>query len=319
MRRRDDILDPRIRLRHLTCFLEVTRLKSVGRAAELLGVTQPAVSKTLHELEDILGVPLFDRTRRTLVPTGYGEVFLRYAGTSLATLKQGVRSLTRTEPVAAIGAAGTVSGSILPAAIRQFSTQGFAVTLRVVDGPLSVLVSQLRDGDVDLVIGRMAEPDSMRGLSFEPLYSEEIAVVVRPGHPLLTPPLLDVGALGDFPVLLPPAGSIVRPTVDRFLTAHAIGPFPSMIETVSAAFARSYVRMTDAIWIISWSNAAGDVEQGTLVRLPIDTSDTMGPVGFTTRTDMVPSLAVQMVAQAVRNVVAVRFAEGIDAWGRSPA
>src|SRR4051794_13033183 len=69
------LLDPRIKLRHIVCFLEVTRLKSVMKAANALGITQPAASKTIQELELVLGVPLFDRSRRNLFLTPFGEIF----------------------------------------------------------------------------------------------------------------------------------------------------------------------------------------------------------------------------------------------------
>ena len=66
------MIDPRIKLRHLVCFLEVARLKSVVNAAELLHISQPAVSKTIQELEQLLGANLFDRSKRKLFLTPFG-------------------------------------------------------------------------------------------------------------------------------------------------------------------------------------------------------------------------------------------------------
>ncbi|RYE84082.1 MAG: LysR family transcriptional regulator, partial [Hyphomicrobiales bacterium] len=63
------IIDPRIKLRHIACFLEVARLKSVVRAADALNISQPAASKTIQELEELLGGALFDRSRRNLFLT----------------------------------------------------------------------------------------------------------------------------------------------------------------------------------------------------------------------------------------------------------
>jgi LysR family pca operon transcriptional activator len=116
------LIDPRIKLRHITCFLEISRLKSVAAAADVLSISQPAVSKTLAELEDLLGMPLFDRSRRTLFLTPYGEVFLRYASTSLTALKQGIASALSTgAEVVKIGALPTVSARILPKAVQIFT------------------------------------------------------------------------------------------------------------------------------------------------------------------------------------------------------
>ncbi len=306
---RGDLLDGRIKLRHLTCFLEVARLKSVSGAASMLGLSQPAASKTIQELEAILGVELFDRSRRNLVPTSFGEVFLRYAGASITALKQGMQSVAQVEGGVSftVGALPTVSARILPAAVTHFSAQRYGMKPRIITGPNGYIISQLRLGEVDLVIGRMAEPDAMKGFSFEHLYSERIALVVRPGHPLLQPSVFDIGAIGGYQVLMPPPGSIIRPTVDRFLVANAIGPLADEIETVSDSFARSYTRSSDAVWIISEGVVVDDIDHGLLMRLPADMSDTLGPVGLTTRTDTPPSLPVQLFAQSVRAVVAERI------------
>lgn len=309
---RGDIVDGRIKLRHLVCFLEVARLKSVVRAASVLGLSQPAASKTIHELEVVLGVELFDRSRRSMLLTTFGEVFQRYAAASVTALKQGMQSVTQAEAGAVVtltvGALPTVSARILPAAAAHFSALGSGMRLRIVTGPNAHLMSQLRLGDVDLVIGRMAEPDAMRGFVFEHLYSEQIALAVRPGHPLLQAQPFDIAAVARFQTLVPPRGSIIRPAVDRFLVAHAIALPENFIETVSDAFARRYTRMSDAIWIISEGVVIEDIADGLLARLPADTSDTSGPVGLTTRIDAAPSMALAVFAQSVRAVVGSRLA-----------
>ncbi len=304
--RLDDSVDGRIKLRHLVCFLEVARLKSVVQAAAALGLSQPAASKTIQELEAILGVELFDRSRRTLVLTAHGEGFQRYVGASLTALKQGVRSLGQTGEGSAftVGALPTVAASILPAAVMHFTAERLGMRPRIITGPNAFLMSQLRVGEVDLVIGRMAEPETMRGFAFEHLYSETIALIVRPGHPLLTAPSFDLGALSGYQMLMPPPGSIIRPIVDRFLVANAVAPARGdEIETVSDAFARSYVRATDAVWIISEGVVVDDVEHGLLARLPADMSETLGPVGLTTRVDLAPTLPVELFARSVRAAV----------------
>jgi LysR family pca operon transcriptional activator len=297
-------LDPRVKLRHIACFLEVARLGSVGRAAAALALTQPAVTKTIVELEGILGVTLFDRSRRPLAPTPFGAVFQRYASAGMTALGQGVQSLRRdgTAVTVTVGALPTVSARILPAAVADFTRDGAGARLRIVTGPNPYLLSQLRDGELDLVIGRMAEPDAMTGFSFEHLYSERIALIVRPDHPLRRAVPFDLAAIADHPTLMPPPGSIIRPTVERFLMAHGIGPLTREIETVSDSFARAYIRMTDAVWIISEGVAADDIAQGLLAALPADMADTLGPVGLTVRTDIAPPLAAQLFADAVRRI-----------------
>ena len=299
-------IDPRIKLRHLSCFLEVARLKSVVNAAEALNISQPAVSKTIQELEELLGAPLFDRSRRSLFLTPFGEVFYRYAGTSLAALRQGIdaASASHEATIVKVGALPTVSARILPGAVAAFSADGRSAHTRIVTGPNAYLLSLLRTGDVDLVIGRMADPDAMLGFSFEHLYSERVVMVVRPGHPLLDQRKFNLSMIEPHQTLMPTPDSVIRSLVDRLLLAHGVTNLRDEVETVSNAFGRSYVRQTDAVWIISEGVVAEDVADGQLALLPVDTSETTGPVGLTTRTDTTQSLAATAFMQAVRDVAA---------------
>jgi LysR family pca operon transcriptional activator len=300
------LIDPRIKLRHLVCFLEVARLRSVVNAAELLNISQPAVSKTIQELEQLLGGSLFDRSKRKLFLTPFGEVFNRYASTSLTALRQGIDVArgTHEATIVRVGALPTVSARILPDAVQAFTAAGSGVHTRVLTGPNDYLLSLLRTGDVDFVIGRMAEPEAMVGLSFEHLYSERVVMVVRPGHPLLSERAFDLPMIEAYQTLMPTPNSVIRNLVDRLLLAHGITRLRDEIETVSNAFGRAYVRQTDAIWIISEGVVAVDVAEGQLALLPVDTSETTGPVGLTTRTDTASTLAAGSLQQAVRDVAA---------------
>lgn len=296
--------NPQIKLRHLTCFLETARLRSVAQAAAVLGISQPAASKTILELEEALQVALFDRSHRSMALTDFGRIFLRYAGASVAALRQGIDSIVQVrglnEATVRVGALPTVSARVLPKAVELFMRRHPESKVRVVTGPTSYLQAQLGLGDVDFVIGRMAEPDAMVGFSFEHLYSERIAFIVRPGHPLLAAQPFHFSTITEYQVLMPPPGSIIRPTIERFLIAHGIGMPPQQVETVSTAFGRSYTRTTDAVWIISEGIAAEDVESGYLMRLQVDTHETLGPVGLTTRPDTQLPLAAELLVQIIR-------------------
>src|SRR5690606_20116228 len=84
-----------------------------------------------------------------------------------------------------VGALPTVSAQLLPGAVQEFVAEEHNSVARIITGPNAYLLSLLRTGDVDMVIGRMAEPNAMFGFSFEHLYSERVVMVVRPEHPLL--------------------------------------------------------------------------------------------------------------------------------------
>ena len=317
-------LDQRVKYRHLQCFLEVARQRSVVKAAAALSVTQPAVSKSMRELEDVLGVALFERRGRGVALTRFGDVFLRYAGASVTALRQGIDSITQARTRGAVpikvGALPTVSTRVMPLAVQLFKQENMGTIVRVVTGDNSVLLSQLRTGDLDLVVGRLADPELMTGLSFEHLYSERVCFVVRPGHPLLKDKPFDLAGIARHTMLMPAEGSIIRPLVDRFLITHGVASIPDQIETVSMAFGRRYTRMTDAVWVISRGVVLDDLADGELAEFPVDTEATNGPVGLTNRADTPTSLPSVMLMHTIREAAARReHVTSAGARGQAPA
>ncbi|MGD1880317.1 MAG: pca operon transcription factor PcaQ [Kiloniellaceae bacterium] len=306
-------LEGRIKIRHLTCFLEVANRRSFGAAAQALAITQPAVSKAIAELEAILGATLFERSRRGVFLTGYGEAFQRYAGASLTALRQGVDSVSQAQArgghTLAVGALPTTAAHIMPQAVQRARAEGLGATLRLITGPNELLLEELRQGDLDLVVGRLAQPRQMQALAFEYLYSEEIVFVVRPGHPLLDSSssragTVELGRIVPYTVILPTLRSIIRPEVDRLLVSQGVARLPDIIESVTPDFSRRYTRMTDAVWIISYGVVAGDLDEGTLVRLAVNAPPAQGPVGLTQRAEMPASVSLQILMKAIREVAA---------------
>jgi LysR family pca operon transcriptional activator len=298
------LIDPRIKLRHVVCFLEVARLRSMVKAAELLNMSQPAASKTIQELEQVLGVQLFDRNRRSLVLTRAGEAFQRHTTTSLSALKQGVDAVLESSSphIVRVGALPTVSGGMLPAVTFRFTAQQTRYRVRVVTGPNDYLLSLLRGGELDIVLGRMAEPDEIAGLSFEHLYAERIVFVVRPDHPLLKRRRFSLDLVEDYQVLFPPPGSAILPHAERLLAAHGVSSVRDDIETVANTFGRRYVRNSDAVWIISEGVVAEDVRGGDLALLPVDTTESYGSIGLTTRSGREFNDGVDLFVRVAREV-----------------
>ncbi|WP_415235030.1 pca operon transcription factor PcaQ [Sneathiella sp.] len=297
-------MENRIKFRHLQTFIEVARQKSVGKAAIILNISQPAVTKTIRELEEILGVKLFEKEGRGIRLGRIGEVFLRHAGASVASVLEGVESVqqavTRSSPPVRIGALPTVSARIMPDAIQLFLKEKVAGDIKIVTGENSVLLEQLRKSELDLVVGRLAAPEKMSGLSFEHLYSEQVVFAVRADHPLLSTTQLRLDDLKNFTILMPTKASVIRPFVDRFLLANGIPELPVQIETVSDSFGRAFVRSTDAVWIISTGVVSNDLRDNRMTVLPIDTRETRGAVGLTTRADSVQNASLAILSQSIR-------------------
>ncbi|MCW9042886.1 MAG: pca operon transcription factor PcaQ [Pseudopelagicola sp.] len=299
------MIDRRIKFRHIQCFIEICREGSLKLAAERLYLTQPAISKTLKELEEILGAELLERSRAGVTRTPQGDVFLHFAEQSLAALQQGLAGVeqvgTAGKARIAVGALPSVAARLMPEVAAEMTKIAPEVELHVQDGPHGFLVDRLRLGGLDLVIGRLGRPETMQGLSFTQLYEEKVEFIVRAGHPLLEDP--DLSRIGDWQVICPPQGSAIRPLVERFLIAHGVGNLPNRIETVSGAFGRVYTRRSDAIWIISAGVVANEIADGFLVPLPFETGITRGPVGLMRRPDEAISPQEELLRIALKNVI----------------
>lgn len=299
------MLDRRIKFRHIQCFVEIARERSLKLAAEKLFLTQPAISKTLKELEEIAGASLMSRSRSGVALTREGEVFLHFAQMSLASIQQGLEGVEReaqAEKVRlVIGALPSVAARILPEVVEEFTALAPHAVLEIIPGPHGYMVDQLKSGSMDMVIGRLGQPGTMQGISFTQIYTETVVFVVRPGHPMLA--RADIRDLADYQVIYPPPGSAILPLVEDFLIANGAGLPPNRLETVSGAFARIYVPKTDAVWVISDGVVGRELEAGRLVKLPFDTRTTRGPVGLMTRPDMEKAPVHQLFQLAVRNVL----------------
>ena len=222
------MLDGRLKLRHLQCFLAVAEERSIQRAAERLAITQPAVSKTLRELEEILGAPLFRRGRRGAIPTTAAEVFLRHARTSVAALEQGVDSLAQARQrggvVLRLGLLPSVAPCFAPPAVLRFRIEMPGTLLRVASGPNALLLAQLQHRELDIALTRLSDPEHMTGLTFEHLYADALALVVHPDHPLLAEREPGLERALRYPAIVATPGTTLRQSAESLVAGTLVVP-----------------------------------------------------------------------------------------------
>jgi len=312
------LADARVKFRHLQCFLAVAQFGSVRQAAESLSITQPAVSKTIAELESVLGVRLFERGRRGAVPTREGQLFMPHASASVNALRHGVELLARDEGAVAatldVGVLPTVATDVLSGALRSFAGDWPHVSVRLLTASNAELLERLKSGAISFAIGRLADPERMVGLSFELLYNEPLAVVVRAGHPLAQgggrPAQLD-----EFPLVLPVFGTLIRQGADSLLAAWGAQRLPAFVETLSVSMGRLLALENDAVWFVPAGAVEHDLRHGVLVRLVPPSSGSEEPVGLILRTDSQPAAAGRAFVEAVKRAALEREARGADVAG----
>lgn len=273
----------RVRLRHLHCFVAVAQTQHLGQAGEQLGLSQPAVSKTLTELEALLGARLLERKRSGTDLTELGQRFLRHALRVLEDLDEAADSVGG--PGAAgrrhirLGALPSVVPDLLQEAVLAFRAAYPEVGLAVQTGMNRTLIDWLKADLLDIVIGRMDNPAVMEGLWFEMLSAEPLLLAVRRGHALtIAPPsLADVMA---FPLVVPAQGSVPRHSAESLLARHGFVLPAGVLETSDAYLGQLIALRSDAVWLAPRCAMRQALEDGELVLLPISGQGSEEPVGL---------------------------------------
>ncbi len=300
---KNGLFSQRIRLRHLHTFVAVAQQGTLGRAAETLNLSQPALSKTLNELEQLTGSRLFDRGRLGAHLTLNGEQFLIHAVKVLDALNHAGLSLSRKEnqpaEVVRIGALPTAALGILPGVIGQFHQHQKDVTLQVGTMNNTMLLAGLKSGELDLGIGRMSDPELMGGLNYELLFLESLKLVVRPSHPLLSD-TVTMSRVMEWPVVVSPKGTIPRQNAESLLNRQNCKLPTNCIETLSASLSRQLTVDFDYVWFVPSGAVKADLRQGTLCALPLPAQGSGEPIGILTRVDTPLSPAAQILIGAIR-------------------
>jgi DNA-binding transcriptional LysR family regulator len=221
----DWYLQINLKARHLRLLVAIDTYRNLTQVAEVTHVTVPAVSKSLAELERGLGLALFSRTTRGLMPTPYGECLIRHARTMLAILHQARDELkalsSGAEGKVRIGMLPASASVLVPHALSLLKHQSPGTNVTVIEGTTESLLPELWQGRLDLVVGRLPPPDTLGSFEEKELLEEPVVLMTGRHHPLARRKTLDWSDLCDYPWILPPTGSILRDPLERALEANA--------------------------------------------------------------------------------------------------
>jgi len=205
-------LGRRLRLQDLHVFLAVVQQGSMAKAAEQLGVTQPAVSKVIADLEHSIGVRLFDRSPTGVVPTMYGRALIARTNAAFDELKQGVLDIEfladPTQGELRVGCSDPISASILPPVMHSFSQRYPRVALHVNNVTLPIWeLSALRERKFDLLLGRWPDPFAGQrvadDLDVESLFDDRLVLATGEHSPWARRRKVDLAELVGEPWILP--------------------------------------------------------------------------------------------------------------------
>ena len=301
-----------VQLRHLRCLVAVAQERHLARAADRLALSQPAISKTLAELETMAGVRLVERgsagRRGVQGLTPVGEQLLAHAVRVLEAVDASALAIAPTTggqlQRLRIGALPSVAPALLPRALADFRDKWPHVQVIVKSAANGVLLDELRAGELDLVAGRMSDPRLMTGLSFELLHTEPLVFVARAAHPLARTETTTVPDVLLHPLVVYGEGTIPRHNTESFFSALGLALPVNALQTLDVSVARALVAVSDAVWITPLGAARADLDDGRLVRLPIRTVGTEEPVGLLMRSDADPSALRSAMAALLRDAAA---------------
>jgi LysR family transcriptional regulator of abg operon len=289
-----------MKLSQIRDFLAVAQSGSLRSAARLVGVSQPAITKSIRRLEQELHIQLLQRNARGASITAAGKAFLaraRVVQTELAKVQDDLHALRGgAEGSVAFGIAPQTCVLIVPDAVRVFRRQFPDARLRIIEGVNTALLPQVRDETLDFTIGQKPTARLDPALRFRALFRPELVVAARIGHPLGASRSLR--ELKDAEWLMfysPGTGAMLEVAF-----AAADLPFPrNVIRCESYATALALVARTDTLGLVIPQLLAEPLAQKFIRRIPIAETIPAPMVGMYARSDAPLTPAAAAMAQAV--------------------
>jgi DNA-binding transcriptional LysR family regulator len=290
-------------LRHL---LATTEHRSLVRAAQALGISQPALSKSLRRLEDYLRVKLFERTPRGLMLTEYGRelaervrpiaVDLKEAERAIAAIRDGVQGQVT------VGCSPSPMSRVLPQAVARLIERHDALRITVIGGLNDRLIEQLQAGEIDLVLSNLVDDRAVPDLRQETLYTDRVVVAARADHPLARRRSLKPDAIRPYRWALPGANVVTRRHLETTLVRLGLGPPALALESDSVPFMSAILRETDCLGYLPEVTLQAGREGAGLAELDLPALAWLRPMGVTVRRQGVVSPASENLLSMLRQV-----------------
>lgn len=275
-----------MQLAQIEGFLEVARLGNVSRAANVLAITQPALTARLQGLESELGQPLFVRTRRGVRLTDAGRAFLPYAEQAVAALASGMAQVADASAGAAgelaLAVAPQVSTYVLPPLLLRYAALHPGVRLVVRTAHSEEIADLVLREEVHAGLGRQVRHAL---LEYTPVYEDELILVCRPDHPFARTPSVSRTALGEAPLILFDRASSYYELTTALVREAGVRP-RGVIELDNIEAAKRMVAGGLGVALLPRTSVAEELGGGTLAAAVVEGTDP-GPrhIGVLRRAD----------------------------------
>jgi len=260
-----------MKLHHLRDFLAIAQARSIRAAARQLGLSQPALTRSLRELEHELDAPLFERHARGIVLTPIGAAFYRRTHAAMQDIRRAREEVAwlrgRQDGAVAVGLSGAVWLALVPAVFAAFRQAYPTVRLHMMEGFFPLLESRLADGTLDFYIGpRPQSLDAKRYRLSPPLFTSERVIVGRKEHPLLHARQLE--ELANAQWILTGARDLDQEFTDVF-THHGLPAPLALVKADSMMGVATLLSMTDALALLPEQWVASPLFSDRVAVIPI--------------------------------------------------
>jgi DNA-binding transcriptional LysR family regulator len=309
----------RLRLRDLHIFFTAVQRGSMAKAAQTLGVTQPAVSKVIADLEHTLGVRLLDRGARGVEPTKYGHVLLTRSNAAFDELRQSVKDIEHLSDPAVgevrIGCQETFAAAILPSVIHRFSQTYPRVVLHVEQlGSLAAESSALRERTIDLGMFLLVKPNDEKlfadDLNVEVLFLEQMVIVAGKQSPWARRRKIDLAELVDEPWVVTESDTLSYLRLTEAFAARGLGMPKRILQTISSHLRVNLAASGSHITTLPNSTLRVYGERFAIKALPVDFPAQSWPAVIVTLKNRTLSPVVERFIQHVRDFTRPMRAEG---------
>lgn len=310
-------LSRKLRFYQFMVFERALATGSLQRAANELALTQPAISKIIHELEQYFGGALFERSSRGVQPTELGALLGRRVKSMMADFQHMTDEVNAfkegTSGHVVIGTSVSASAKLLPMALIALKSRVPDVLVTVREDQIERLFSGLASGEIDVAMGRLPPQPLSHAYSLrhEVLFDEALCLVGGARHWRDRIPAgtrIDPAALADLPWVLPVPESPSRLAVDNYIRRHG-HPIPrDAIESASILANITLLMETSRVCLMSRSTVREFVDAGLLCVLDDEPAGSLGAVGFSVRADKELKPACRMFVECLREVAALSAA-----------
>lgn len=275
--------------RRIRAFVALTEQHHMPSVADGLGVTQPAVSMAVRQMEDSVGVTLFERSARGMIPTPAGAALALRLKRAQAEVRHAVAEIAAlrgiTQGTVTVGALPLSRTRLLPESIAGLVGKHPGLRVATVEGSFEALAAGLRSGDLDFILGALRPAEYASDLTGDALADDELAIVARSGHPWAERTRILAHDLVRARWVLPRVNTPTRTLLERALTERGL-PLPDVVvETSDLAVLRGVLVNSDLLTAISPRQLSYEVVAGLLTRLPFSLPDTRRVIGITRRVD----------------------------------